>query len=434
MSRQFTVTAICLLTALLISMPLVSATAPAGERGSDTVAAEEPKSDSVMVDFAASKPSGVGEKKLMEVVATGVGTEPDEAKQNAFCNAIEQVVGVLVDAETLVKNDELVYDQVLTFSRGQAKEFTLLRQWQEDGLHYARIRAKVAVSTLGEKLKAQDIAIREVPGELLFRQAKFDLLNEEQAAEMFRKLLGECALGNLVSVEIDGKPEVIERDPVNVKLKLRLKLKPDLERWRPLHGELKRILEKVATHRDTLATVRSQEQARGDGNPWHDLMIEDMGRWTAFQQRAEEDDDRFVQLLTHHSPTWSVTYWEAFIVPGSIVDDGLAELRARTHDLVIVLADASGEELLRSEEELGATFGALNQKFVMATFVVRFMGEGPHQSWPGQWFAPLFIAGTWGGYPNYFPWYRVETTLDVPLEKLARIKNVQVSLVERERE
>ena len=52
------------------------------------------------------------------MTVTGVGTDPDKAVQNAFSQAIEQVVGVLVDADTVVKNDQLIRDEVLTYSRG----------------------------------------------------------------------------------------------------------------------------------------------------------------------------------------------------------------------------------------------------------------------------------------------------------------------------
>ena len=54
----------------------------------------------------------------ISVVATGIGKDRDEALKSALRAAVEQAVGVLVDAETLVTNDKLVTDKILTFSDG----------------------------------------------------------------------------------------------------------------------------------------------------------------------------------------------------------------------------------------------------------------------------------------------------------------------------
>jgi hypothetical protein len=70
---------------------------------------------------------------LVAVVATGAGETPDAARQNAFSAAIEQVVGALVDAETIVKNDQVVRDQVLTYSRGYVEEFDVVASWERVG-------------------------------------------------------------------------------------------------------------------------------------------------------------------------------------------------------------------------------------------------------------------------------------------------------------
>ena len=47
-----------------------------------------------------------------------MGTTKEEALKDAFRAAVRQVVGEVVDGETLVKNEELVKDQVLTYSDG----------------------------------------------------------------------------------------------------------------------------------------------------------------------------------------------------------------------------------------------------------------------------------------------------------------------------
>ena len=81
----------------------------------------------------------------MDVVATGVGLDVDKAKQNALSAAVEHVVGVHVQAETLVENDEL-REKVLTYTAGDVKAARILgTPWQQDGLTYVRVSASVVV-------------------------------------------------------------------------------------------------------------------------------------------------------------------------------------------------------------------------------------------------------------------------------------------------
>ena len=82
------------------------------------------------------------------VVAEGVGLDPDGALKNAFVQAVRQVVGAYVDAETLVKNDQLVHDKVLTFSRGLVSAYQKISERKRDGLSRVTIRATVRYDKL----------------------------------------------------------------------------------------------------------------------------------------------------------------------------------------------------------------------------------------------------------------------------------------------
>lgn len=67
-------------------------------------------------DSPSSTQSGAEASPSEAIVVEGVGMTPDEALKDAFRNAVRQVVGAVVDAETLVKNDEVINDKVLTYS------------------------------------------------------------------------------------------------------------------------------------------------------------------------------------------------------------------------------------------------------------------------------------------------------------------------------
>jgi len=194
---------------------------------------------------AAAKAEG----RVMEVLATGVGLDQEQARQNAFSNAIEQVVGVLVDAETLVKNDEIVRDEVLTYSRGYIQRFDVLKEWQEGGMHHARIRALVSVDKMTERLTARNVPVRDVPGELLYRQIIFDIRNEEEAIAILRKTLAEYYLPRFFRAELLGKPEVTERDKTHASLRIRVRVTPDFAAWDKFRPSLVAVLDRLAKKR-----------------------------------------------------------------------------------------------------------------------------------------------------------------------------------------
>ena len=91
----------------------------------------------------------------VDVVATGFGTTVEAATRNASRAAVEQVVGSMVFAESLVESGELVQDRILGFSAGYIESHEVLGEPRQtdDGLWSVRIRATVKRRALGEELR-----------------------------------------------------------------------------------------------------------------------------------------------------------------------------------------------------------------------------------------------------------------------------------------
>jgi hypothetical protein len=187
-----------------------------------------------------------------EVLVTGVGVDPEKALQDAFSRAIEQTVGVLVDAEAVVKNDQLIRDEVLTYSRGYVEKYEIVRRREDGGLHHATIRATVARDKLIQKLKKMKVAMQDVAGEITARQFEFDAKNEEQAAEMLKRTLTGFDMTKLTKVEIVGEPE-ISRDGSKANVKVSIRLSPDIPRWREFASDLRGVLSRAASKRGAIA-------------------------------------------------------------------------------------------------------------------------------------------------------------------------------------
>lgn len=90
--------------------------------------------------------------KVVAVTVIGKGETPEEAKLAAFRRAVEKVVGVYVDAESMMKNSELLKDRVNTISNADIKEYDTLKKGKtKDGLYAIQIKAKVEKKAIAPK-------------------------------------------------------------------------------------------------------------------------------------------------------------------------------------------------------------------------------------------------------------------------------------------
>src|SRR5258708_5040066 len=112
-----------------------------------------------------NKDSSTGkDSQTQEVIAGGVGTSADEALKDAFLNAVRQVVGAVVDADTLLKNDEVVDDKVLTYSDGFIKKYDEIAgsKTVTSGIYRIKIKAHIERRSVIAKLKAANISVKDV--------------------------------------------------------------------------------------------------------------------------------------------------------------------------------------------------------------------------------------------------------------------------------
>ena len=104
------------------------------------------------------------------VVATGIGKDSKAALTNALRQAVEQAVGSLVDAETLVDNAEVMSDRILSHSSGYVESHEQLGEPKtvDGGLVSVQIRAKVRPMQLNEGLRKMGIRVKDTNG--IFQQ------------------------------------------------------------------------------------------------------------------------------------------------------------------------------------------------------------------------------------------------------------------------
>ena len=91
--------------------------------------------------------------EIVKVLGKGTGADRVGALEDAYRDAIERAVGLYVDAEQMVKNEELVKDQILTQSNAYIEKYTILKEGaRANGTVELQIAAEVRKTMLAKKL------------------------------------------------------------------------------------------------------------------------------------------------------------------------------------------------------------------------------------------------------------------------------------------
>lgn len=162
--------------------------------------------------FSFGKPKADAPADLVTVEAKGQGESVEAAKADAARNAIKKAVGELVGAETLVENDELVKDKILTLSNAMIEKADYGNVKPiGDGLFEVPVTAVVKKGQLNKKLEDIGIAKGAVKGDSLAAALFTGKERIANAEKFFAERLKDFP-GNVVEAVMltkdDGTPDV----------------------------------------------------------------------------------------------------------------------------------------------------------------------------------------------------------------------------------
>jgi len=100
--------------------------------------------------------------ELKNIVVTGYGVDHEKALKNAFQSAVEQQIGVFIDSEEIIKNDNIIKSNILTASNGFIQEYTELSSIVNDGLVQVKIQAKVKSQEVERKINTLNISTLKI--------------------------------------------------------------------------------------------------------------------------------------------------------------------------------------------------------------------------------------------------------------------------------
>ena len=135
---------------------------------------------------------------LVRVKSRGIGIDRGEALKDAFRAAVEQVVGVYVDAEQAAENDELIRDRVLVQSNAYIRDYELKSaKTRGDGLWevviVAHVKKQELTKTLRDAMPEKNFSL----GDELKRQHQKLLAEKKKRDEAERQKMEEEKLETL---------------------------------------------------------------------------------------------------------------------------------------------------------------------------------------------------------------------------------------------
>lgn len=194
------------------------------------------------VDLAGghTKSEAATEANIKEITVTAMGETLESAEKQALAAAIRQAVGAYIDSKTIVENEEVIQDRILTVSNAFVEKYEVVGQPKKssDGLIEITILAKVKTNQVVQALKENNLISGEVAGQNLWAEASTKVLNAQDAVAMLEAKFPELTKSVLTMTPLDKEgnpfltndtnghpqpntaPAIVEEDPARGKATL----------------------------------------------------------------------------------------------------------------------------------------------------------------------------------------------------------------------
>ena len=347
---------------------------------------------------SAANPQG---QSVKTVVASGMGRTETEATKEALRNAVQQAIGAFVTAEALVKDDNVVRDQVLSYSDGYVQKYDTVGQakTEENGLIRVTISAQVVQQKLVEKLQAAKVTVSAVDGKTLFATT---VTNQAESAEaMFKD-----ELENIPNALM--KPEVVEKpvyDAKDKKLKVTVNVSVDSTAYDNFVARFEKKLEMIHAESMSWTSARVEYNNWGACTDWKEKESEEkksaktigsihfpMGPGASCPWDPKDNDDRHAKTIficERANRDFSSFQWKTFTVKKEVVEQ-IRSAVAKPLTLRVEVKDASGKTM---------DFGSIPIKFYGPVLYKKGVAIYPYYS------HEFWVASMSVGAVSDYTWY-----------------------------
>ena len=273
-------------------------------------------------------------EKTEKVVVTGTGENPTTARQDAIRNAVEQVVGTFINAETMVRDSALISDEILTFSGGYVKESRILSTKVDGNLVSIKLEALVISTKLKRKIEALNIATKKIDRGSLFGEAFSKARAVKSGNEWLEKVLVKYPQA-AYKIEL-GKPKIgtINHTTNKAQVKVAVNLSFDDQWIAELESVLKAVAYKELSNVDISLWGHTLDPVSNSGQVNEDSLVFLVSKTQSMLSRDIVNKAYFVNI------------GRAVLEDGTKSINGLASEYSGAHTVAIVeLLDSSNNTL-----------------------------------------------------------------------------------------
>jgi hypothetical protein len=184
------------------------------------------------------------------VVVTGVGLDRSAATKDALVSAVRHVVGEVVDAKTLVRNDKLVIDEVLTYSNGFVAAYEEVARWEVGREVHVRVRATVQRERIMDKLRGSGVPLQDFDGSKTYARVVTELQQAKDARKMLRRKF-ERFPDSLIDARVVTEPRPLERSEDEVTLGYDVAFGIDSDKYESFLRDTIPLLDLMASRKGT---------------------------------------------------------------------------------------------------------------------------------------------------------------------------------------
>jgi hypothetical protein len=127
-------------------------------------------------------------QESISLTVSAQGKTKEEAKYNAFRDALERAFGTFISTNTQVLNDELIKDEIVSVSSGNIEKFEIKSEVQlPDGTYSNIVDVVVSVNKLKSFCESKGIKV-EFQGSLFAANIRIEKMNNENEASITRNM------------------------------------------------------------------------------------------------------------------------------------------------------------------------------------------------------------------------------------------------------
>lgn len=135
--------------------------------------------------------SFITKAQIVTLICNGEGATKDEATLNALRNALEQTYGTFVSSNTVIVNDKLIKDEIISLGRGNIQNYKVLDFYDGAKKKNITLQATVSVSKLVSYAKNNGASCELAGGAFVnnLRLNKLYLANAKKAFEQIDSIV-----------------------------------------------------------------------------------------------------------------------------------------------------------------------------------------------------------------------------------------------------